>query len=407
MQKKAYHPQLDIVQSVGEKIREVIKCRMRGAILQTVYSLFEEEVAGLCGPRFSHKGATGCRRGGSDPSSLLLQGQRVRIRKPRVRRNNQEVELTTHQALKNYDMLCERVMKYMLTGVSSRDYEPLLDEWSGGLGLKKSSVSKAFVKASRGSLDKLNSRDLSPLSLVSIMLDGVSFGKETVIVALGIDQRGRKHILGLRQAETENWQACRDLLESLIARGLDSEQAYLFVIDGSKALRKAIRRVFSKQSPIQRCTQHKRRNVLEYLPAERHGEFNRRWKKLHGLKAYQDVLREYESLERWLGGISYPALSSLQEAEKETLTTAQLGLPLLLRKTLSSTNPIESVFSIIKPRVKRVKNWKSGTDQVSRWSASVLLEAETRFRTIRGYREIPLLMKELNKISVAKKRKVA
>ena len=407
MRRKVYHPKLDIVQSVEEKMRAILQQTLRNYVLKMVYNLLQQEVLALCGSPFSHKGKGACHRAGSDPSSVLVHGQRVKIKKPRVRRDNQEVKLSTHKALRNYDVLNERVIQHMLSGVSSRDYEPLLEELSGGLGLKKSTVSRSFVKASRGQLDQLNSRDLSSLSLVSIMLDGVSFGDVTVIVALGIDERGRKHILGIRQAETENWQACRDLLESLIDRGLSSENSYLFVIDGSKALKKAIRRVFSKSSPIQRCVQHKRRNILKYLPQERHGEFNRRWKKLHGLTVFQDVLREYESLRNWLGGISYSAQTSLEESEKETLTTVRLGLPLLLRKTLSSTNPIESAFSIVKPRVSRVRNWRSGTDQVARWSASVLLSAERRFRTIKGYREIPILIKALKKITVENKGKVA
>lgn len=406
MQKQAYQPSFEIVKSVGDQIREIVECQMRHAALNMVHELFNEEVKQLCGSRFSRKGEGGYYRGGSDTSSVLVQGQRMKIKKPRVRKNDEEVLLETHSALRNYDVLCERVMKHMMSGVSTRDYDPLIDEVAGGLGLKKSSVSKAFKKVSRESLDEFNARDLSKLNLVSLMIDGVGFGDITVIVVLGIDIKGKKYILGIRQAETENWQVCRDLFESLIDRGLEVKN-YLFVIDGSKALKKAIRKIFGNKAPIQRCVQHKKRNILKYLPRERHPEFYRRWKKLHGLHNYRDALSEHQGLMNWLSNISHTAVTSLEEAELETLTTAKLGLPRLLRKTLSSTNPIESAFSIAKPKLKRVKNWKSGKDQGARWSASVLVEAEKRFRTIRGFKELPLLINELKNLTIEKEENVA
>ena len=406
MQKQAYQPSFEVVKSVGEQIREIVECQMRHAALNMVYELFNEEVESLCGSMHSRKGNEAYHRGGSDPSSVLVQGQRIKIKKPRVRKDGEEVVLETHGALKNYDILCERVMKHMMSGVSTRDYDPLLDEVSGGLGLKKSSVSKAFVKSSKEALEEFNNRDLSKLDLISMMIDGVGFGQMTVIVVLGIDVKGKKHILGIRQAETENWQVCRDLFENLIDRGLEVKD-YLFVIDGSKALKKAIRKVFGKKSPVQRCIQHKKRNILKYLPKERHKDFCRRWKRLHGLHKYDDAVSEYKGLMNWLGNISHTAVTSLEEAEMETLTTAKLGLPRLLRVTLSSTNPIESVFSIAKPKLKRVKNWKSGTDQVARWSASVLIASEKKFRTIRGHKEIPILINELKKLSIENQEKVA
>lgn len=407
MRKTEYQPTFELVKSCGEQIREIVECQMRQAAVNMVYELFREEVDNLCGNLFSRKGKDGFHRGGSDPGSVLIQGQRVKIKKPRVRKSGHDIELDTYSALKDYDMLCDRVKKHMVTGVSTRNYEPLLDEISGGTGLKKSSVSKAFVKASREALDDLNGRDLSKLNLVSIMMDGVGFGDATVIVALGIDTQGKKHILGLRQGDTENWQVVKDLLENLIERGLDVESRYLFVIDGSKALKKAVRKVFAKRGIVQRCVRHKERNVLSYLPKEHHSEFRRRWKLLHGRVDYTQAKNEYDRLVHWLGHTNHAALTSLEEAEMETLTVIKLKLPRLLRKTLLSTNPIESAFSIGKPTTRRVKNWKSGKDQAVRWSASVLLEAEKRFRTIRGHKEIPVLMSELKTLDVENQESVA
>ena len=152
----------------------------------------------------------------------MFNGQRVSIKKPRVKKGNQEVGVQTYSALRNYDLLSRRIEEHMLRGVSTRDYEPLLDEISGGTGLKKSPVSKAFVKASRGALDDFNSRDLSSLNMVTLMVDGVGFGDRTVVVALGIDIKGKKHILGLREGSTENWELCTDLFANLILEGLES-----------------------------------------------------------------------------------------------------------------------------------------------------------------------------------------
>jgi putative transposase len=298
-------------------------------------------------------------------------------------------------------------MKHMMSGVSTRNYDPLLDEISGGTGLKKSSVSKAFVRASREALDELNGRDLGGDNYVAIMMDGIGFGKMTVIVALGIDIKGQKHILGLRQGETENWEICRDLIMSLADRGLDVEANYLFVIDGSKALKKAIKKVFGKRAKIQRCIRHKERNIIQYLPKEHHAEFRRKWKLLNGSADYGQAKREYDRLVHWLGHVNHSALSSLEESEMETLTVIEMGLPRLLRTTMSSTNPIESAFSMGKPKVRRVKNWKSGPDQIVRWSASVLLEAEKKFRTIRGYKQIPYLINELKKLDIENQAEVA
>ena len=387
-----------------QQIREIVQGRMQTAILDMVYQLFEDELHFLCGPRYDRKAQ--CSRAGSDPGSIYANGQRVLIKKPRVKKKGREVEVKTYSALRDYDLLSQRIKEYMLRGVSTRDYEPLLDEISKGTGLKKSSVSKAFVKSSRGALDDFNSRNLSDLDFVSLMIDGVNFSERTVVVALGIDIKGKKHILGLREGSTENWELCRDLFENLLSRGLKSHEEYLFIIDGSRALRKAIRKVFGNDCIVQRCVRHKERNIIKYLPKQRHREFGRRWKRLHGSVNYQMALREYEDLVHWLGHINHCALDSLEESEKETLTVIRFNVPPLLKKTLLSTNPIESAFSYTQYRVGRVKNWRTSSDQVGRWAATILLESETRFRTIKGFMHLPKLKEEL-KNNIEKQKKVA
>jgi len=393
-------------QSAASQIREHIEDQMRGAILATVYELFNQEVEELCGPVFARKGASFAHRAGSDPGSILAQGQRVSVKKPRAKKGGKEIELETYKALQSYDVLCERVLGHMIAGVSTRDYDGLLEDVSGGVGLKKSSVSSAFVKASRGALDELNSRDLKPHRFTSIMVDGVGFGDRTVIAALGITMTGEKLLLGLREGETESWEIARDLFESLIARGLKSDEPILFIIDGGKALKKAIQKVFA-QMPIQRCVRHKERNILRYLPEDRHIEFRRRWKKLHGMNDFASAKREYDDLVFWLGHINHAALQSLEEAGLETLTVIKLNVPPQLRKTLLSTNPIESMFSIQKPKVSRVKNWRSGPNQVLRWAATSLLAAEKRFRKVRGHMHMPKLIEALKTFSIDLQSEVA
>lgn len=393
-------------QSVKSQIRDYVEAQMRGAVLATIYELFRQEIDSLCGPAFARKGSQLAHRAGSDPGSILAQGQRFSVRKPRVKRNGKDVELQSYAALQNYDALSDKVLGLMLRGTSTRDYSGALDELSGGMGLSKSSVSEAFVRASRGALDEINSRRLESYQFASIMLDGVGFAKRTVVAALGITTTGKKLVLGLREGESENWEVTKDLLESLISRGLKTDQPMLFVIDGSKALRKAINKVFGKAT-VQRCVRHKERNIISYLPSNRVLEFRRRWKRLHGMNDYYAAKKEYDSLVRWVSQINHAALQSLEEAQMETLTVIKLGVAPTLRASLMSTNAIESLFSIQKPKIARVKNWRSGPNQVLRWAATALLDAEKRLKRVRGYMYLEQLLERLKTFSIEQQQEVA
>jgi putative transposase len=388
------------IANVRVQIRDMLREQMRNSVLEMIQGLFSEEVEELCGKPFSRKLESKNHRGGWDKSSVVLDGERVQVKKPRVRDGEEEVVLETHSAFQEFDMLCERVTKHMLHGVSTRNYEPLLDEVAGSLGLKKSSVSKAFVKGSKQALEEINARDLRPYDFVAIMIDGIGFGERTVVAAIGLTTEGNKLVLGLREGDTENAEVCSDLLTALIDRGLSTSRAILFVTDGGKALKKAIRKVFGIQAPIQRCVRHKERNVIGYLPKANHTEFRRRWKKLHGNISYHVAKKEHQELLDWLGTINDAAMTSLKEAEQQTLTVIKLNVPALLKKTLLSTNPIESAFSVVEYKTRRVKNWKSGTDQASRWAASALLEAEKKFRKVKGFKEIEILVEALKKINI-------
>ncbi len=388
---------IQVLSSESNEIREILEHRMRSMVINMIHDFFEDELLSLCGKRHGRGRDTRYYRAGSDSGSVLAQGQRLQVRKPRVKeKGGSDIKLRSYSVLQKYDILCDKVLSHAMRGVSCRNYNELLDDIVGGTGLSKSTVSRVFNKSSRKFLESLNGRDLSKDKFSSIMIDGVVFGSRTVVVALGITVEGKKLVLGLREGHTENWEVCKDLLESLIARGLCSDKPYLFVIDGSRSLRTAINRVFGKRAVVQRCIHHKERNVLSYLPQERHLEFKRRWKMVHGFNDYDSSQREYNKLLSWLSRINYAALASLKEAKEETLTVIKLKVSPLLRRTLSSTNPIESAFSIVRDKVSRVKNWRSSSDQVMRWAAVSLVEAEKKFRAIKGYKDLNTMEENLN-----------
>lgn len=389
-----------IIPNARGQIRAMVRQQLRDATLNLIQDLFLEEVEALCGPAFSRKGDTTAHRGGWDPGSVALEDQRMAVKKPRVKKDGKEVELESYQALQGYDLLQERVLKHMLSGVSTRGYEPLLDEISGGLGLKKSTVSKAFSRSSRKAFDELNGRSLSEYRWLAVMIDGIEFAGSCVVVALGITIEGEKIILGLKRGDTEDSEICKDLLQELIERGLTKDDPFLFVLDGSKALKKAVRKVFGEGFPIQRCVRHKERNVLKYLQKQYHSEFRRRWKALHGITRFDEAKLEYERLRHWLKERNLEAAASLEEADMETLTVIQLQAGAKLRKTLLSTNPIESTFDKIRYRTSRVKRWRKNSDQIQRWAGSALLKAEKGFRIIKGKDEIDSFLNEVKKISL-------
>jgi transposase-like protein len=304
----------------------------------------------LRGRRFARKRADLCHRGGWDPGSVMVRGQREEVRKPRAKRGGQEAELATYRALQGLDLLSDRILGHRMAGVSTRKYDRLLDEVSGGLGLKRSSVSRAFVRGSRLALEEINGRDLSQEEWLGMMIDSLTFADRSVTVAMGITVQGRKKILGLKEGDTENWEIVRDLIQSLVERGLSPEVPLLFVMDGFKAFLKAIRKVFADRVPLQRYIRHKERNILKYLLQSYHAEFRRRWKALHSSVRSMDAQREHDRLVAWLQAINQAALASLEEAEGDTLTVLRLHVPPALRRTLLSTNRLESSFDGVRSR---------------------------------------------------------
>jgi transposase-like protein len=320
----------------------------------------------------------------------------VGIERPRVRtRKGQEVELDSYTRLQHDGRRQRAVREGIVVGLTSRNYRRAVQSVVEGYGIEKSSVSREFVAASAAQLQELCEKKLEGLDLVAILIDGIHLGKQVLVVALGIEISGRKHVLGLWQGATENTTVVKELLEDLVARGLNPDRRYLFVIDGAKALRAGIERVFGERAEVQRCQIHKRRNVKEHLPKSAQGDTDRRIRNAYAMTDYTAAKAELEKIFRQLERINPSAASSLEEGLEETLTVHRLGVGGLLRQTLASTNPIESCFSIVEKVARNVKRWRAG-DHALRWTATGLLEAEKKFHKVKGYRQLESLQRKLN-----------
>jgi len=395
------------VETRHSAIRSLLKEQMSGSVLKLVYQLFGAEMNHMCGLSHSRKPDDGHWRGGSDQGSIYLSGQKVRVKKPRLHNQEGEVPLESYQAFQEFDLLCDDVARLLVRGISNRDYREALAKIDGGLGLKRSSVSRVFVRSSQKDLDKLNGRDLAGYTFVGVFFDGIEFAGIHLLVGLGVTDKGQKMILGIREGGSENAEVCKDLIESMKDRGFRMLDKILVVLDGSKALKSAVERVWGEKALIQRCQEHKIRNVQSYLPESLHSEARRRLKTAYGMKKYEDAKDYLEETIEWLKQYSENAAHSLEEGLEETLTVHRLELPDSLRRTFGTTNPIESVFSTIRSKTARVKNWKTGRGQISRWTASYLLMREEKLRRIYGHKLLPLLTSKLTDKKIDQKKGAA
>lgn len=363
--------------------------------LPMIKALIDEEVENKVGSRYAHNNQRQAFRWGTEEGSIVFAGRKIALERPRIRgKGGKEIPLQRYEALRQEPRMQQSVQERILRRVSMRDYEGALEPLCDGYGIDKSSVSRHWKAASAKQMKELMERPLCNLDINVIMIDGKGFGDYTVITALGIDSQGHRHILGLWSGATENSVVCGQLLDELIERGLSSQQQYLFVLDGSKALAKAIRSRFGKLGLIQRCRIHKKRNLLKYLPKKHHRIFGMKWQQVWDQAGFQDAKRELQKLQRWLSTVSISAGHSPEEAFDDLLTVYTLPLSKPLRRSFSSTNLIESLYSRTEDLTKRVKRWRND-NMVWRWSGSVLLEAEKKFRRIRGYRDIPMLTNAL------------
>lgn len=364
-------------------IQEVLLQKAKVAVLEMAVTLLEEDANRLCGRPFSRKGECLNHRGGSERSSIIVGGAKYPITRPRVRGEEGEVELPTLSKLRDQDLLDEHMKNHMLLGVSSRNYDKVVEGYSDKLGISRSSVSRAFIRASQKELDKINTGDLSSYSFVAVMVDGLEVAGRMIVVALGITADMNKIPIGLKEGDTENTQVVTDLLSTIVERGFTLHcEKILGVIDGSKALKKALYKVFGERLVLQRCWLHKYRNIKAYLPDVNHKTLLWKMKKLMGLKSLADAQKEYDSLLVWLRSISDDAASSLEEAGAELLTLHRLNLVGELRKSLSSTNLIESLISVVRTKTRNVKNWNKGG---TRWAAAAIAQHKPNMRKLRGF----------------------
>jgi transposase-like protein len=374
----------------GQWAVEELVGQLGKAALEAVLAISAEQVAGP-----PHPGRPGgaIRRHGEQGGIVALGGQRVRVQKPRLRRKGggqgAEVTVPAYAAMQDDAGLRERLLSIVMRGVSTRHYQEVVPELVERCGVSRSAVSRQLQQASAEALKDLCERRFEEVDLLVIYVDGKDFGGHQVICAIGVDLSGKKHVLGLTEGATENAVVVTGLLEDLVERGVKPERKRLFVIDGSKALRKAIDDVFGKQNPVQRCQAHKRRNVLGYLPKEMQGQVAAAMRAAWKLEPKEGIARLRTQIE-WLER-SYPkAAASLREGLEETFTINRLGLSPMLRKCLGTTNVIESSMSGVEGRTGRVTNWREG-GMALRWAAAAALETERNFRKIIGHEDLWML----------------
>ena len=367
--------------------------------LQALGKLMEADLVRLVGPKGRHRADRSAYRHGSERRSVTLGARLVEVDRPRARsRAGGELQLPSYEAALDRDLLSEAALARMLAGVSTRQYERTLEPVGEvpTRGTGRSAVSARFVQATSAKLAQLRSRDLAPLGIVALFIDGIAIADHTLVVALGVDRAGGKHVLGLEEGSTENAVVCRRLLAGLIERGLPADRALLFVIDGGKAIRRAIADAYGALALVGRCRLHKRRNVMDALPEGLRPlighKLDAAWAKDDPDEAERSLRRLATSLEEGHPG----AAASLREGLEETLTISRLGLSPALVRTFKSTNPIESLGDGIRVIERNVKNWKSGT-MALRWTAAAMLERATRFRRINGYRDTWLLVRALDR----------
>lgn len=381
-------PAVEIVTAMRAGVGELI----RRAGLELMFLLMEQEVDELVGKRSVPSRERTAYRWGKDDGWCRIDGQKVPLKRPRARQvDGKEVSLGSYLCFQQDPQLGPKLWREVLRGLSTRNYGRTVRRFAEAYGIGKSAVSDHFIEASRKKLRELLERDLSRLELCAVMLDGISFDGETFVVALGIGQDGRKTVLGLRQGASENAAVAGELCADLERRGLDFQQARLWVLDGAKALAAAVRKRAGEAALIQRCQLHKRRNVLGHLPDQHQPFIEQKLMAAWAMSSYEEARKALDSVRLELERINPSAARSLAEGLEETLTIHRLGVPEALRKTLFSTNPIESALSVVEDKCRRVKKWQGG-DMKLRWVASGLLFAEEQFRRVKGYRDIPQLV---------------
>ncbi len=392
---QALLPMLELIEQAEMAVDELIDVAGR-ATIEAVLTLSAQELAGPKHPGKRAGNAIGWH--GEQDGVVSLAERKVRISRPRLRRKGKgksgEVEIPAYEAMRNQSRIGGRMLDILMRGVSTRNYREVLPEMAETVGVSKSQVSREFIEASEHALKELMERRFDDKDILIVYIDGIVFGGHHVIVAVGVDGEGHKHVLGLRDGASENATVCTALLEDLVERGVKPGRCRLFVIDGSKALRKAIDAAYGRENPVQRCRNHKRKNVLNHVPDSMKDTVKTTMNAAYRLDADEGMAR-LEELAKMLERLHPSAAGSLREGLAETFTVNRLGLPGALRRCLCTTNVIESPNSGIRRRTGRVSRWTDGS-MVLRWVASALLETEKSFRRIMGCEQLWMLKSYLD-----------
>lgn len=346
------------------------------------------EVDRLAGPRYSREAGTAkVHRHGTNPGTVMLEGQRVPFDVPRVRSPEGEIPLESYQKAHRGLSVNQELFTKVLYGISCRDYEAAAMQIPGAIGLSKSTVSRQFVEASAQQLRQFQERDLSCDDFIAIFLDGKAFAEDLMVVALGITMTGDKRILGFVQTSTENETVLSPFLQSLLDRGLDISRGILAITDGGKGLRAALRKVFGQNVHHQRCQWHKRENVVRYLSKAEQPAMRKRLQAAYQRPSYDEAKRELMKIHAELEDINQSAANSLAEGLEETLTLHRLGVFPVLGLSFKTTNCLESINSMAEQRCAKVDYWKNSS-QKQRWLVAALTDIEPRLRRVRGWKHL-------------------
>jgi putative transposase len=390
-------PMIEMIEQSSQAVDELIDVVGRSAV-EAVLQLSAQEVTGAKSQGRKVARAHDVRWYGRQWGSVALSDRKLRVERPRLRGNEGEARIPAYEALQDEGRMSARMLELLLSGVSTRDYQRVIREMAETVGVSKSSVSREFVEESAQKLKELNERSLPGEQMLIVYLDGMVYGEHHVLGAVGIDRQGFKHALGMRLGSSENAVVAKDLLADLVARGLDPKKVRLFVVDGSKALRKAVKEVFGDYAVVQRCRTHKLRNVLSYLPQHLQDQVAAVIRAAYKL-SYKEGLARLKTQAAWLQKEHPQAAASLLEGLEETFTVNRLGLTATLMKCLTTTNIIENPNGTVRRQTRRVSRWQDGV-MVLRWAASAFLNAEKRFRRVSGYRELWMLENALDALLI-------
>jgi putative transposase len=389
---QALLPMLELLEGAQASIDELMH-ETAVAVVEQLLMLSAQELAGT-----KQRGRAGgdVLWHGAQGGVVALAERQLRVQRPRLRdKAGREVQVPAYERLRDDVNIGTRVRDIMVAGVSTRRYAAVLPEAAGTVGVSKSTVSRRFIEASAAQLAELNEHSLAEVAVLVIYIDGIVVDGHHIIAAVGVDEAGDKHMLGLALGASENAQVVKDLLRRLIERGLDASLSYLFVIDGSPALRSAIDEMFAQRAHVQRCRTHKLRNVLERLPKTEAAQTKSVMMAAYKLDPRQGMAKMKKQAE-WLEREHPDAAASLREGLHETFTVNALGLPPSLTRCLCSTNIIENPNGIVRRTSRRVTRYRDA-DMALRWTATGFLEAQKSFRKIQGIRDLWILKAALKR----------